>query len=142
MILGVIVIIIAGFFYAMTFDFPNLNTNDTGPAFLPRIYCGLLVLFGVILFIQGMRDKKEQEEKEKTLGYALASMGIVLVYIIVMPIIGFYIATVLMILGLLMFSKVRSKVILVTIPLGTVLFIFIVFVKLLKVSIPVGTLFS
>lgn len=142
MVLGVILIIVAAFFYAMTLDFPNLNLNDTGPAFLPRIYCGLLVLFGVILFIQGIRDKSEKKEKEKTLGYALASMGIVLAYIIIMPIIGFYIATVLLVLALLLFSRVRSKIVLISVPIGTVLFIFIIFVKLLKVSIPVGSLFS
>lgn len=141
MICGISILILGGFFYALTFDFPQLNAKDPGPAFMPRIYCGLLILFGLIVFIQGILDKSKKEEKEKTFRYAIASMGIVLLYIIVMPIIGFNISTLFLVFFLLLFSKVRSKIILISVPIGTVLFIFIVFVKLLKVSIPTGLLF-
>ncbi|QNK87449.1 tripartite tricarboxylate transporter TctB family protein [Sporosarcina sp. resist] len=141
MICGLGVLILGSFFYALTFNFPELSVSDTGPAFMPRIYCGLLILFGLILFIQGVLDKSGKVEKEHTTRYAIASMGIILLYIIVMPIIGFYISTLLLVFSLLLFSKVRSKIILISVPIGTVLFIFIVFVKLLKVSIPMGSLF-
>jgi len=141
MICGISILLLGSLFYALTFDFPQLNANDPGPAFMPRIYCGLLILFGLIIFIQGILDKSKKEEKENTFRYAFASMGIVLLYIIVMPFIGFNISTFFLVLILLLFSKVRSKVILISIPIGTVLFIFIIFEKLLKVSIPTGSLF-
>lgn len=141
MIFGIIIIVLGGFFYALTFDFPKLSADAPGPAFMPRVYCGLLIIFGLIVFIRGILDKRKEEEQEKTFRYAIASMGIVLLYIIVMPFIGFNISTFFLVLFLLLFSKVRSKLILISIPIGTVLFIFIVFVKLLKVSIPTGSLF-
>ncbi|WP_246603009.1 tripartite tricarboxylate transporter TctB family protein [Sporosarcina aquimarina] len=138
---GIISICLGGLFYYLTLDFPKLNTADTGAAFLPRIYCGLLILFGIILLIQGIRDHSKNEESSQTVRYALISMVIVLAYILVIPYIGFYVSTALTIFSLLFFSKVRKAVTLVSVPLGAVLFVFLVFEKLLKVSIPMGSLF-
>jgi cell division protein FtsW (lipid II flippase) len=122
-------------------DFPELKNNELGPAFLPRIYCGLLIIFGLILFIQGLLDKNKEAEKVKTFGYALMSMVIVFLYILVLPYIGFYISTVFAMLGLLLFSKVRRVLLLVSVPIGAVLFVYLVFELMLKVQIPKGSLF-
>ncbi|MFD1206217.1 MULTISPECIES: tripartite tricarboxylate transporter TctB family protein [Sporosarcina] len=138
---GIISILIGGFFYFLTLDFPDRNTMEVGAAFLPRIYCGLLIIFGLILFIQGILDKEKSEKQWMTIGYALISMVIVLAYILAMPFIGFYISTALVIFGLLFFSKVRRVATLISVPLGAVLFVYIVFELLLKVSIPLGSLF-
>ncbi|WOV88094.1 tripartite tricarboxylate transporter TctB family protein [Sporosarcina oncorhynchi] len=139
---GIISIFIGGFFYYLTLDFPETKSTDTGAAFMPRIYCGLLIVFGLILFIQGLLDKNKVERIDRTIGYALISMAIVLAYVLTMPYIGFYISTALTIFGLLLFSKVRKVSTLVSVPLGAILFVYIVFGILLKVSIPLGSLFS
>lgn len=139
---GILTIILAGFFYSRTFNFPNLQAQDIGAAFMPRVYCILLILLGGILIVQGFLDKSENSGSENTMKYAMLSMVFILVYIILVPILGFYISTLLLVLGMLLFSKVRSKVILVTIPIGTILFIFVFFQQLLKVSVPLGSLFS
>ena len=138
---GIVSIFIGGFFYFLTMDFPELKNNELGPAFLPRIYCGLLIIFGLILFIQGLLDKNKEAEKVKTFGYALMSMAIVFLYILVLPYVGFYISTVLAMLGLLIFSKVRRVLLLVSVPIGAVLFVYLVFELMLKVQIPKGSLF-
>lgn len=139
---GILTISLAGFFYSKTFNFPQLQTQELGAEFMPRVYCTLLIILGGILIIQGLRDKSEKNQKENTMGYAVMTMLIVLVYLVIIPLLGFYISTVLVVFGLLVFSKVRNKIILFTIPIGTILFIFIFFQKLLKVSIPLGSLFS
>lgn len=139
---GLIVIIIAGFFYSLTFDFPKLDNQIIGAEFMPRVYCILLLILGCLLLIQGFRNKKEENDEENTLKYSLGSMLAVLIYLIIIPIIGFYISTILLVFSLLVFSKVRNKIILIVIPIGTSLFIFIFFQMLLNVSIPLGSLFS
>lgn len=139
---GIISICLGSLFYYFTLDFPELKTTDTGAAFLPRIYSGLLILFGVILLIQGLRDRTETAKGVQTVKFALITMVIVLAYILIIPYIGFYIATVLTIFGLLFFSRVRKAITLICVPIGAVLFIFLVFEKLLKVTIPMGSLFS
>lgn len=52
---------IAGFFYSLTFQFPETATQDVGPAFMPRVYCGLIVLLGGLLIIQGFRDQSKKK---------------------------------------------------------------------------------
>ncbi|MFC0273388.1 tripartite tricarboxylate transporter TctB family protein [Metabacillus herbersteinensis] len=141
-ICGFIVMCIAGFFYAQSYQIKEVNVAEIGPIIMPRIYCGLLIVLGGIVVIQGLLDKSAKEERENTMGYAAASMGFVLLYILLIPFTGFYLSTVLLVAGLLFFSKVRNKILLISVPLGATLFIYIGFEKLLKVAIPIGSLFS
>lgn len=141
-ICGLFIMLVSGIFYAQTFSFPKLDLNEIGPTVMPRIYCGILFILGGIVVIQGLLDKGPKEEKENTMGYSGAAMGIVLLFLILIPVIGFYIAAALFVAGLLLFSKVRNYIVLISIPIGTVLFIYVCFEKLLKVAIPVGSLFS
>jgi putative tricarboxylic transport membrane protein len=141
-ICGFIIMLVGGFFYTQTYQFQEVNVAEIGPSIMPRIYCGILVLLGGILVIQGFLTKIVKEEQENTMGYAVASMGFVLIYLLLIPFAGFYISTALLVLGLLLFSKVRNYVLLITIPLGTVLFVYICFERLLRVAIPLGSLFS
>ncbi|CEG22083.1 Tripartite tricarboxylate transporter TctB family protein [Planococcus massiliensis] len=139
---GLIIIIIAGFFYSLTFNFPKLENQLIGAEFMPRVYSVMLIILGSILLIQTFRNKEESDEQENTMKYSIGAMLFVILYVVVIPYIGFYISTFLLVLGLLLFSKVKNKILLITIPVGTSLFIFVFFQILLKVSIPMGTLFS
>ena len=141
-IIALLIIIVAGFFYSQTFDFPQLDNQLIGADFMPRVYCILLIILGCILLIQTYRDKDDTEEEESTMKYSIGAMLFVILYVIVIPYIGFYISTFLLVLGLLLFSKVKNKIYLIAIPVGTSLFIYVFFQILLKVSIPMGTLFS
>ncbi|MCM3763859.1 tripartite tricarboxylate transporter TctB family protein [Neobacillus niacini] len=140
---GLLIMLVSGFFYAQTYQFPKVKLEEIGPAVMPRIYAAILFILGGIVVVQGlMAKKREEEENEKTLGYAVISMVFVLVFLILIPVIGFYISTALLVVGLLLFSKVRNYILLISVPVGTVLFIYVCFEKLLKVAIPAGSLFS
>ena len=141
-IIALLIIIVAGFFYSQTFDFPQLDNQLIGADFMPRVYCIFLIILGCILLIQTYRDKDDTDEQESTMKYSIGAMLFVILYVIVIPYIGFYISTFLLVLGLLLFSKVKNKIYLIAIPVGTSLFIYVFFQILLKVSIPMGTLFS
>lgn len=139
---AVLIILFAGFFYAQTFDFPQLDNQLIGAEFMPRFYCILLIILGGILLFQRSTEKDEGDQEESTMKYSIGAMGLVILYVIIIPFVGFYLSTILMVLGLLLFSKVKNKIVLVAIPVGTSLFIYVFFQILLKVSIPVGSLFS
>jgi putative tricarboxylic transport membrane protein len=141
-VISIILIIVAGVFYSLTFQFPKIALQETGPAFMPRIYCGALIILGLILLIQGIKTKTTSHATESTMKFALAAMGFIFVYLVIIPVIGFYLSTVLIVFSLLLFSKVRNKIILASVSLGTALFVYVFFAKLLKVSIPLGLLFS
>ncbi len=142
LIIGIVTTLIGIFFIANTLDFPNLDLEPLGAAFMPRLYSILLIFLGLILVMQAIRDNKEKKEAKSNVKYALISMFIVIVYVLFIPPLGFYISTFLFTFIFLLFSKVRNKIVLVSVPVGTVLFIYICFDKILKVAIPAGSLFS
>lgn len=142
---GLVSLILGGLFYILTYGFPDIETDILGPGFLPKLYSILLVIFGLILIINAIVKRKSEINEVKSTNhsflYGLASMLIVFVYILVLPYIGFYISTILVMLALLYFLKVRNYIILFSVSLGTVIFLFTIFEKLLKVPIPSGSLF-
>lgn len=145
MISGLVALILGGLFYILTYGFPDIDTDILGPDFLPKLYSVFLVIFGLILIINAIIKKKRETAEMRSTNhsflYGLASMLIVFIYILVLPYIGFYISTILVMLALLYFLKVRNYVILFSVSLGTITFLFIIFEKLLKVPIPSGSLF-
>lgn len=144
LIIGIVVIGIGLFFIANTLSFPNITLEPMGPAFMPRMYGAILIFLGLILAITTLKEKKkeENENEEKNMKYVLLSMLIVLTYVLLIPYFGFYIATLAFSVVFLIFSKVYNKIVLVSVPIGTVLLIYVFFDKILKVAIPLGSLFS
>ena len=142
LIIGIVIVLVGIFFIANTLDFPDLKLEPIGPAFMPRLYSILLIFLGLILVIKALREREEKASTESNIKYALLSMLIVIVYVLLIPLVGFYISTFIFTIVFLYFSKVRSKIILISIPTGAIVFIYICFDKILKVAIPVGSLFS
>mgnify|MGYP001398708189 CR=1 FL=1 len=142
LIASVLVMAVAAYFYYLTFSFPTVSAQETGPAFVPRIYCGALMLLGLILFIQGLLHKEKEDGQQGKMGMVFAVMGVMLLYLFLIALAGFYASTVLMVLALLWIFKVRSPVLLICIPAGTALFVFLFFEELLAVPMPSGLFFS
>lgn len=141
---GLLSILVGSFFYYLTLDFPSIETDVLGAAFLPKLYSILLIIFGVILITKKLvksNTNPENQEGEFKGFYGLSSMVIVLIYVLLLPYIGFYIATILVMLTLLYFLKVRKILVLLSVSVGVTLFVFILFEKLLKVPLPTGVLF-
>lgn len=142
--IGIVVIGIGIFFITNTLEFPELTLEPMGPAFMPRLYSILLIFLGLILAIKALREKKNQENTsvENNMKYVLLSMLIVLIYVLLIPYLGFYVSTLVFCFVFLVFSKVNNKIVLVSVPIGTISLIYIFFDKILKVAIPLGSLFS
>lgn len=71
----------------------------------------------------------------------LLSMILIVVYVFIIAKLGFYVSTLLFLTLILWITKVRRLLTLVTVPIGTLLFLFLFFQKLLKVSLPTGIFF-
>ncbi|NBI07103.1 tripartite tricarboxylate transporter TctB family protein [Senegalia massiliensis] len=139
---GIIIIITSLFFYFNTSSFKKLDNQVIGADFMPKLYAILLIALGIILIIQNYKKEENKEEnKESYYKYSLITMVLLLIYIIIIPILGFYSSTILLVLSLLLFSKTQNKIILITIPIATSLFIFLFFDILLNVAMPTGLIF-
>jgi putative tricarboxylic transport membrane protein len=141
-VMSVIIIGISGYFYSISRAFPHNQMQETGPDFMPKIYCGFLILLSLILIVKEVMSKAKEEKKDSAILYAVAAMGIVAIYLILIPYAGFYLSTAAAIVSFLLFTKVKSLYTLAAVPLGTIAFIYIFFEKFLSVSLPLGTLFT
>jgi len=103
---------------------------------MPRMYSVLLFLCGILLIIQSFKKSGNIHVENKKLMALIVLL--VFLYIILMPILGFYIVTPVFLFIALWFLKVRRKWSLILVPFLATFSVFLFFQYLLKVPIPLG----
>lgn len=120
--------------------FPTGQNNVVGPGFFPTIIAIILVALGVILFIQAITTKKEDDIKINLLGsenkMAYLVMLITLVYLVAMGFVGFILSSIVYLAVLIIMYGEKSKVKAVICSVGISLLIYFVFNTLLSVPLP------
>jgi len=144
---SVIFLIISGLFFVLSMDFPTVAvTTDVGPAFMPRMYTVFLALLSIVLLIQGIKEKIKKEKYSITnyenIGLVLIIMALTVVYVFLIPYLGFYLVSLIFIITFLFISRVKKLWTILFVSIFTNVFVFVFFEKLLAVPIPVGMLFS
>ncbi|MGP4079068.1 tripartite tricarboxylate transporter TctB family protein [Bacillus sp. Marseille-Q3570] len=146
---GLVIILISIFLYNKTFDLIEAAAN------YPRILLVLFLGFGIIILLSGIKKTKSLRKEERVeysgdeqplsfgmLKSPLVTLGIVVIYVFLLSIIGFFPATVLFMVVFLGFMKVKDwKTYIFTIG-GLNLFIYLVFVMQLNVQLPKGIFFD
>lgn len=140
--LGCIALSIAIFFIAGTF--PKTFLDPVGPSIYPQFLAVLIFVAGVLLFITAKEQPKEEKQEEGTgwHGYKPFVYTIVLiaVYLVLMPVLGFIVSTLLFTLALtLSFDQRPWKEKLKTaIPYSVVvtILVWLLFAKMLGVLLP------
>jgi len=156
-VIGLIIVVMSILLLFNTMGIPTPPIVPLGPAFYPRILLSLLLIMGMILFIsyifkeRSLRaikaEKREtREEKGWLIRYKKVIWSFVVfgLYILFIPIIGFYSTTaiVLVILqGLLGYRELKQFSIFFMISIITTVCIYLIFEKYLMVVFPKGCLF-
>src|SRR5699024_7666640 len=110
---SIIFLILSGIFIILTLNFPSSNQDfDVGPAFIPRISAAFLTLLSLILVIQGIIENNKGGQKEKVSLYSnvflvFSSIILFIVYVFLIPIIGFYFTSSMFIVIFLLLNKVK-----------------------------------
>lgn len=144
---SLIFFVFAGLFFILTLDFPTIGQpKDVGPAFMPKVYASFLVFFSIILLIQGIRERLKKENDSEPLyenmAVVVGTMILTIIFVFLIPYLGFYLISIIFMMIFLKFTKVKSVWTIVFVSLGTNLFIFTFFEKMLNVPVPTGLLFS
>lgn len=144
---SLIFIVFAGLFFILTFDFPTVGQpKDVGPGFMPKVYASFLVFFSLILLFQGIKEKTKKENESdplyQNMKIVVGTMILTIIYVFLIPYLGFYLISIIFMIIFLKFTKVKSVWTIIFVSLGTNLFIFTFFEKLLNVPVPTGLLFS
>ncbi len=129
--ISIILIIFGCAYYYQTNSFISADA-----ALVPRIYAALLIVFSLILLIKSFFTKETFSGGK--IKHILIAMGIFTIYVLIVPTLGFYLSSFIFVFILLLLRGVKKIYILAGVPLGSVLFIYVFFQKVLSVPVPLG----
>ena len=151
-VFGVCIFLGAVFFYYQTYFFQKVQSFSIGPAAFPRLVLGGLILLSAVMIVQSLgfgAKAPEQEKSEKPAaaeGWDLKSfitqasfIGLIIVYILLLPVLGYIPATVLFLFVAMMMLGKRSPrraVIYAIVSAGVTLVMKFVFQDLLLLFLP------
>jgi hypothetical protein len=141
-IISGIFIWIAAFFYYQTtlFDIPK-GLNITSPALIPRIWVFALAVFCIWNIVNELKNKspKIKSGRLTILGKMLLAL---LIYFIAIPYIGYFLSTPIFLITGMYILNYRKWSLMIVNAFGFVLFSYVVFDLLLKIELPLGSLFN
>lgn len=131
---------------AGTASFPSLEGGQPGPSLFPRLVGGLMAAFGAVLALQGVRardvtERVQWRQLHRSGGFvnALFVLGGVLAYIGLADHLGFLVMGALVLFVLMCRLAVRPwQALVVAVAFNTL--VYVLFVKLLRVPLPLGVL--
>lgn len=104
-------------------------------AMLPRITFGCIAVLSLIQLIKVL-PKKESKTVSFSWPRVLKIMGLSVAYVLLLPVLGYYIDTILYIVATMFFFRVRNKWVLICVPVGFVIFVYFIFVRVLGLNPP------
>lgn len=155
--IGLLIVIISILFLINTMGISTPPLVPLSPAFYPRILLTLLLILGVILFVSSILKRKPPEvlkddtgeiskNKEWLIRYKKVLSGFIIfgLYILFIPISGFYSATAVLLVifqGLLGYREIKQLPFFLATSVITTICIYFIFEKYLMVVFPKGYLF-
>ncbi|MFB5195926.1 tripartite tricarboxylate transporter TctB family protein [Neobacillus sp. KR4-4] len=136
-----VLILLAGLIIFTSTSFPKAQGHDVGAGFFPAILSIILILLSVILIFTAMKKGSEAAEK-KDWKKAVLAMVYTFIYFLLLNYIGYLIATPLFLAGMMWYYQYRKKFSLVLWSLFITGIMYVCFVNLLKVPLPVGIFFG
>jgi hypothetical protein len=137
---GLIIVIISIFFLSMT------NKMPISAARFPKLVLSILGILGFVLFIRGIKSSLKNKNLKETITFTsfknpIIAISLITIYVVLLKILGFYIATALYtVLFMLFFQERKIKTILLT-AIAINLFVYLLFVVQLNVQLPQGFLY-
>jgi putative tricarboxylic transport membrane protein len=134
---------VAAFFYGLSFSFAGSGDTETLAAeFWPRLFSLILILVATVHLARGSGEMGEPDGSEEAGPSLLSSLKLFvapLLFVILIPRIGFYPSAVLFLLAQLLVLGERRPVVLGATTIGVAAAIFFVFTTLFYVAVPLGS---
>jgi len=143
-ILSLMFIAIAGYFYYLSTSLREPAGGDVGGAFYPRILIIGMVLLSINMIVGAIRKNTFDEEgplfdlKEGGLYRVLIAVGLSVIYFFTLDIGGFLITSTIFLIALMTMMKAGKIWFRIIISLAVVLIVWYVFMVFLRVPLPRG----
>ncbi len=146
-ITGTLIIATAGLglailFYYMSFYFPAPRVGTfVGPSTVPQVWALLMTTMAILILLKHLKENQEPTRTPGQVKLVVAIILLITVYTLCMPLIGFFPATVFMLIIGMVIMQYRKYMVITTVTVSVMIFMFIVFYKILLVPLPMGNLF-
>jgi hypothetical protein len=127
-------------FGILALNFPKATGDEVGASIVPFLW--LIGIFSLALFllIRGLSGQEEEDPEWGRVGKVFIFLGMTVVYLLIMQLIGYSLATLLYLICGMLFLSYRNWKVMITISGGWVLFSYFIFYRLLYVPLPKGIL--
>jgi hypothetical protein len=130
--IGLIVffLVLSGLFYTQLNDYSSIAQQFP---FLSILFLGVI---SVIRFIQLRRFSEEKQSKVRFNRDFFTVFFLVLLYMVAMPLIGFFISTTIFLPLCMWLLRFRKKIVITVLTSGTVITMYFVFINIFNVPVP------
>ena len=128
--------------FCVAWTYPGESNGAMGPGFFPMIMAGI-VFFLCVLLLYNTRKQKDEPSVlfSKANATVFLSLLIIVLYVGTIGLLGFPVATILFLIGLMKFFKIKSWKLPVLISVCTTGVVYCVFTMFLFVQLPRGIIF-
>jgi len=151
-IIGIFLVVVSIILYNISNDFPPEGR------FYPKVVLIILFMFGVLITFDGLRksifnksaptskDNKSAEAEENIIKVRKLKLPFIvlilsILYVFLISFLGFFVSTIIFLVTILLLLKVKKVTEYLYAVIGTNIFLYLLFVKLLNVSLPEGLFF-
>ena len=139
-VIGLGLLAFALVYYQQSFSIVRGFASDRlGPAFLPRMLAFALAALSLTLIVRALAGRSDPSRPpEMRVGVFAAVMGLLVIYAVVMPAVGFIVATPILLAAVIWLLGLRQWVTLLGTALAVTAVLYVVFGRALHVLLPLG----
>ena len=142
LLIGIALLAFAALYYQQTYEIVRgLASDKLGPTFFPRLLAGALGAAALALIWRALSNRSDPEPlRPVRVGLFAGTLALTLVYVLLLPSLGYPIATALFLAAMIATLGYTRLVGLVGTSVGVTAVLYLVFVRALHVLVPMGPL--
>jgi putative tricarboxylic transport membrane protein len=138
LLLPLIILALAAVCFTQALDFPT--GDDVGPAAVPYLWIGFLVVFCVALIVQAVLRKGKPDPVPGKIGFVVLFVCWLVVYLAAIESVGYFVSSFLFLVGSMYALTYRKHLVIFAVASGWLIFSYVVFAKFLFIPLPIGPL--
>ena len=138
LLLPLIILALAAVCFVQALDFPT--GDDVGPAAVPYLWIGFLVVFCVALIVQAVLRKGKPDPVPGKIGFVILFVCWLVVYLAAIESVGCFVSSFLFLVGSMYALTYRNHLVIFAVASGWLIFSYVVFAKFLFIPLPIGPL--
>jgi len=127
-------------FLILLLNFPVKKQTGIGAGVVPLLWIVGISAFSVLLLVRALLNREAKDPEWGHVGTVFVYLGWTILYLILMQYLGYFISTVLFLLGGMYYLNYRNWKVMIGLAAGWLLFSYFAFYRLLFVPLPAGTL--